>query len=711
GAHMDGTCTYAVTQADLDAGESIQATMGVSGDYTLGSTTVTGSASAAVAVSQIFDIALEPSNPTYSFSIADYGYGAQAPLTVTVHNTLSNLSAGTANITLDADSSAFALSTDTLSIPSGGSASFTVAPKVGLDARSNNAYNTHVFVDVRDASNGPILSTESIGVDFYVLNKSISGATITLAPDPYVYTGSAITPAVTSVEIDGLTVPSTDYDVSYANNINAGTATVTVTAKSNSTNFKDQASTTFQIDKAQADSIIWPTPSAVTYDPAQTLADIPLTGGSGDGTFSWADPTIKPTVGNSGYAVKFTPNDPDNYDYSSVALSRGVALTVTKADPPYTVPTGIAATYGDTLASVALPTGWAWDDTGVVGAVGNQTHKATFTPADANNYNSVTGVDVTVAVAPKPLTVTADNQSKAYGAPDPTLTWSAPGLLAGDVLTGSLTYTGSDVGTYDIVQATPFSNPNYDITFVKGTMTITQAQAAQDVIGAVGKLPKSVKGRADADQVAEATKAYDALPAKEKAQIPQDVKDALAAAQKQAAAVNHSDGVATVSGGVPWYVRLVVTAIPQVDLRYGEFLGKLSGKNLLSLYDIKLVNTLTGQDYEPPVGTTVTVSLGGQPLKGAQGLAIAHEKESGAMEYLAAHASGGSTVTFAASSFSLYGVTAVKAATAAAAVAPKPASPLALPATGDALSLFSLWVCLMAGAALVLARRRRYGTR
>ena len=58
---------------------------------------------------------------------------------------------------------------------------------------------------------------------------SSSAATVTLAGDSYEYDGTAHTPAVTVV-LDGRTLMAgMDYTVSYENNVNAGTATVTVT--------------------------------------------------------------------------------------------------------------------------------------------------------------------------------------------------------------------------------------------------------------------------------------------------------------------------------------------------------------------------------------------------------------------------------------------------------------------------------------------------
>ena len=56
------------------------------------------------------------------------------------------------------------------------------------------------------------------------------------------------------------------------------------------------------------------------------------------------------------------------------------------------------AIYGQTLADVTLPAGWAWnDDTLSVGDVGNNTFAATYTPEDTDNFNTLSQ-DLTVTV-------------------------------------------------------------------------------------------------------------------------------------------------------------------------------------------------------------------------------------------------------------------------------------------------------------------------
>src|SRR3989442_13654744 len=88
----------------------------------------------------------------------------------------------------------------------------------------------------------------------------------------------------------------------------------------------------------------------------------------------------------------------------------------------------------------------------------------------------------TVTVTPAALTVTADNQTKAYGATNPPLTVSYSGFVNGDTaasLTTSATVSttataASAVGTYPIT-ANGAVSANYTISYVSGTLTVTPA--------------------------------------------------------------------------------------------------------------------------------------------------------------------------------------------------------------------------------------------
>ncbi|MCP1624974.1 MBG domain-containing protein [Pseudomonas nitroreducens] len=95
----------------------------------------------------------------------------------------------------------------------------------------------------------------------------------------------------------------------------------------------------------------------------------------------------------------------------------------------------------------------------------------------SGNYRMVFR-DGNLQVTPAPLVVSADNQSKAHGAADPTLTWSVSGLKGHDqasIAQGSLLRApGEDAGSYAISQNQSFSaGNNYSVSFRDGALTIT----------------------------------------------------------------------------------------------------------------------------------------------------------------------------------------------------------------------------------------------
>ena len=91
--------------------------------------------------------------------------------------------------------------------------------------------------------NGTVLG-QTVTLDLTVQPASLEGAAVTLDQTQFAVTGSEIRPAVT-VTLDGKTLTEgTDYDVTYTNNKEIGTATVTVTGIGN---YAGTAQTTFDI--------------------------------------------------------------------------------------------------------------------------------------------------------------------------------------------------------------------------------------------------------------------------------------------------------------------------------------------------------------------------------------------------------------------------------------------------------------------------------
>ncbi len=135
---------------------------------------------------------------------------------------------------------------------------------------------------------------------------------------------------------------------------------------------------TLNVKKASLKVSAVPEVTPAAYSSLATLGnDFTLTGGvvkaavDGqeivvDGTWSWQDADITPTVINSGYTAVFTPTDSTSYD----SITSVVPVTITKALPVIkTVPKTSDITYGQKLSESILSNGladidgnFAWDD-------------------------------------------------------------------------------------------------------------------------------------------------------------------------------------------------------------------------------------------------------------------------------------------------------------------------------------------------------------
>ena len=138
---------------------------------------------------------------------------------------------------------------------------------------------------------------------------------------------------------------------------------------------------------------------------------------------------------------------------------------------------------GDTSASLTTQPTLSTSATSASRIFGNP-YKITVGGAADSNYiiHYVTG---TLTVTPAPLTITAVNETKAYGAALPALTGQLCGLRQRETRPTSLAKppTLSTTATaHSHVSGNPYSitvggavNPNYAISYVSGTLTVTPA--------------------------------------------------------------------------------------------------------------------------------------------------------------------------------------------------------------------------------------------
>lgn len=186
-----------------------------------------------------------------------------------------------------------------------------------------------------------------------------------------------------------------------------------------------------------------------------------------DGSWSWENPDIVPTVDSEGYVAVFTPTDNVNYKPTTAV----VTLSLGKATPEITEkPTAAAITYGQTLAESRLSGGagnvagtFAWKDGSVRPTVsdGDATpYEVVFTSTDSNWGKAETTVTLTVHKAPCPSNMPQAKMEPAHrvktvGEVELPQGWyweEADALLEltdETAVTATAVYNGSDKGNYE----------------------------------------------------------------------------------------------------------------------------------------------------------------------------------------------------------------------------------------------------------------------
>ena len=129
---------------------------------------------------------------------------------------------------------------------------------------------------------------------FTITPKSIKLTDITLSSTSYTYNGSSKTPAVTVTDGTKTLVSGTDYSVKYTNNINTGTAKVTVTGMGN---YKDSVEKNFTIDqKSLSNAEVNLSSSSYVFNGKAKKPTVTVTLGT------------KTLISGTDYSVKYTNN-------------------------------------------------------------------------------------------------------------------------------------------------------------------------------------------------------------------------------------------------------------------------------------------------------------------------------------------------------------------------------------------------------------------
>ncbi|MCD8199522.1 MAG: hypothetical protein LUD25_00950, partial [Coriobacteriaceae bacterium] len=299
-----------------------------------------------------------------------------------------------------------------------------------------------------------------------------------LDEDSITYDGQEHADRVTGVPTDPVTnedmIEGTDYNVSYAHNTDAGTATFVITGTGNYTGI---ITDTFTIKPAEV-TITCKDAEKDFGDPDPDEFTGTVEGLINEGDLGEVTYTRKPGENAGTYAIY--PEYTENSNY-----------TVTVVEGTFTI--NPKTTEGDTDLTFTLAEGpFIYNGNEITPTVtGNDggtplTEGVDFTVRYRDNTHAGTAtvivdccgnysgeVELTFTIEPAAVTITCVDASKTYGDPDPTLGGRVTGISAKDDLHVSYSRAdGESVGTYDITATYDETNSDYTVTAVRGTFTI-----------------------------------------------------------------------------------------------------------------------------------------------------------------------------------------------------------------------------------------------
>ena len=277
--------------------------------------------------------------------------------------------------------------------------------------------------------------------------------------------------------------------VSLPAGIDAGTFTGAVTGSFAGDQNDESAVGTGDLTIAKAQATLGFSNLAATYDgqaqPATVTTNPAGLSGVAVAYTLYGAAVASPTTAGS-YAVDASLNNPDYQATDAIGT-----LVISPSTPLVTWANPANIVYGTALGSAQLDATASVPGTFVyTPAAGTVLHagqaqalSALFTPTDMTDYLSVTAQAV-LNVTPAPLTITPVNQSKVYGAALPALADSYSGFVNGDTaaslttqptLSTTATAASHVAGSPYAITASSAVDPDYKISYVGGSLTITPA--------------------------------------------------------------------------------------------------------------------------------------------------------------------------------------------------------------------------------------------
>ncbi|SFU51965.1 filamentous hemagglutinin family N-terminal domain-containing protein [Polaromonas sp. YR568] len=429
------------------------------------------------------------------------GAGSQVNLSLVGNSTLENISAaGAVNVSVNGAGN--------LAVKTVAGSSVTLGAAAGAITDANGAANNITSTTLNaTAANGITLGTNVTGLQ----TLTTTGAT-----------GDISIAAANAINTSNFGI-TTNAGAAQTVNLSSGVG-ITIDSAFGNAQDKLKLTTTagnIAINGAlTASELTLNTAGATTQTAAITATGLELLG------------TGNHTLNNAGNAVTTLAGNTGNVDYSQAgALTIGTVNTVglTASNKVLVRATGAA---GDITLNNTVTSGSAASDSLVLAAGRNFINNAGATPLNpgagrflvystdpttntfggfastgnafsrtyaANaptdaSMTSITGNRMVYSVTPV-INITGDNQTKVYGAADPTLTYTVgSGLVAGDtagsVLSGLLaapTGAAASAGTHAITQGALAAALGYGVSYTSGTLTVDKATVSVTGVAANNK--------------------------------------------------------------------------------------------------------------------------------------------------------------------------------------------------------------------------------
>lgn len=361
---------------------------------------------------------------------------------------------------------------------------------------SSDAFAHYCFV---------VNETECVNTAAFITNGRIDALTLgsenttsELSSSSYGYDGSAKEPeAVVKVDLDGDSIKETpltsgtDYTISYDDNVNAGTATATITGTGNYTG--SLPALEYTINPATVTNVTV-SAGAQTYTGSALEPTVTVTGtaNGNEVTFTSDDFTVathEDFVGAGDYTVTVNSKSGSNY---SIPTTSGT-FTINRADSgePAEMSANFRIETGSALSALGERTeGFSWEDDSTLVTVGSASYPATY----IKNNDSANYLTTNLSVPVYGLTrITVSTDSSDGG----TATASAGSYLEGD----EVMFTLSPESGYELAMVTlngvdkTGEVVNGKLTVIAGTdnmMVVASYRRAYEVIEGAGQ--KHIRG-------------------------------------------------------------------------------------------------------------------------------------------------------------------------------------------------------------------------